>query len=87
MEGMEPCGCDADPMTRVLVVSDKELLLLLLEGLKEDDEKGHGSWRTAYALDHFVQSRGDSALASAYWTVTRRFRVADFMLVGSKWLP
>ncbi|KAM3476310.1 hypothetical protein MY8738_007014 [Beauveria namnaoensis] len=87
MEAMEPCGCDADPMTRVLVVSDRELLLLLLEGLKEDDEKGHGSWRTAYALDHFVQSRGDSALASAYWAVTRRFRVADSMLVGSKWLP
>ncbi|KAF5696561.1 hypothetical protein FGLOB1_13418 [Fusarium globosum] len=84
-EQMTPRGDDADPLTCAIVVSDAALLrkLAARSGLAAAPPPPNAS---GYALDHFVHSHADVSLASAYRAVTRRYRVADYLLLGSRWI-
>ncbi|KAG4259100.1 hypothetical protein FPRO03_13035 [Fusarium proliferatum] len=84
-EQMTPRGDDADPLTCAIVVSDAALLrkLVARSGLAAAPPPPNAS---GYALDHFMHSHADASLASAYRAVTRRYRVADYLLLGSRWI-
>ncbi|KAK2682169.1 hypothetical protein ACKLNR_007387 [Fusarium oxysporum f. sp. zingiberi] len=84
-EQMTPRGDDADPSTCALVVSDADLLqkVVACSGLTAKPPPSNAS---GYTLDHFVHSHADVSLASAYWAVTKRYRLVDCMFLGSRWL-